>query len=419
MYSSLSDKLEHVLETMSLQNSQSSSQLGEVDAQSLSCKNHQAGGKPAQLLLSKGNAPQVEPEDSHTDHDEVEGLRQGKGFTAKSLDDHEQHELQHILRLYMDFKTIATQCFDPIIGEYVVKAQEWQILKSRTRMLEFMKNSRLTPQIVFDRTYSDLASDCARQLLALRSRALDETLDESLKHANELFGYGDVDVHGWRLLIEQESGNDGVKLQLPNEPGSISKAKERLTRTNEWLLKQMYSNPHLAELHRTILAEMTMDSTVSSYERRDMWQSDMLQRQVVKYWFLDSAGTTGGEYASSVNFDSDITILGPSTEDSETRSPVEDQPRDTEVIMLRQPSYPPLANNMVARTMELENLNQAPEGISTSKQARAVQALQEYSQEPTLRPQTVPSPRTLLLSRRAKHQARLARTHKQMENSAL
>ncbi|ERF75074.1 hypothetical protein EPUS_04856 [Endocarpon pusillum Z07020] len=107
--------------------------------------------------------------------------------------------------------------------------------------------------------------------------------------------------------------------------GSTSKAKERLTRTNERLLKQMYSTPHLAELHNIILAEITMDSTVSSYERRDMWQSDVLQRQVVKYWFLDSAGTTGGEYAiSSVNFDSDTTNRGPSTEDSETRIPVED-----------------------------------------------------------------------------------------------
>jgi hypothetical protein len=123
-----------------------------------------------------------------------------------------------------------------------------------------------------------------------------ESLEESLLEADALFRFGPEQVEIWQEPTRVRLDFNKEKLPLPNEVDSSIKAKEHLTRTNEWLLEELYSAPHLAELHQTMLMQLAEKSKLSIYEARTQWQ-----RQVVKFWFLDAAATSNGsDYVASV-----------------------------------------------------------------------------------------------------------------------
>jgi hypothetical protein len=113
--------------------------------------------------------------------------------------------------------------------------------------LQLVEASPLAVHVVFDATHSARQFECARELLFPRRRALAESLDESLRQADDLFGFEQVEIDCWWSLIERRSGGNDDKLELPIKTESSSRAQERLTCTNEWLLREMYSVTHLAE----------------------------------------------------------------------------------------------------------------------------------------------------------------------------
>ena len=156
------------------------------------------------------------------------------------------------------------QYFDTIVADYVIKAQEWQALASRNQLLALLEPDPRAPQMVFNKPLNDLGSSCASKLLSLRRRAHAESLGESLSEADALFGFGPEQVEMWQEMIREKLAFDEEKLPLPNETDSSIKAKEHLTRTNEWLLEELYSTPYLAELHRAMLMEMIEKSNYSS-----------------------------------------------------------------------------------------------------------------------------------------------------------
>ena len=151
---------------------------------------------------------------------------------------------------------------------------------------------------------------------------------------------------------------------------SSMKAKELLIRTNEWLLKEL-----LADLHRSILSDMTKSSNRSSYIMRDQWE-----RQVVKFWFLDSAATSISEYAASaLGLDSELTVMATDGEDDDEISAFDDAPLDPGILM-RKPAYPALNENTVH--LLRRQYDEPPEGFSASSRSRAIQALENYVLEP-------------------------------------
>jgi hypothetical protein len=76
----------------------------------------------------------------------------------------------------------------------------------------------------------------------------------------------------WQELTRTRLDFNEEKSPLPNETDSSIKAKEHLTRTNEWLLEELYLAPHLEELHRTMLMELMEKSKSSIYEARTQRQ---------------------------------------------------------------------------------------------------------------------------------------------------
>lgn len=119
-------------------------------------------------------------------------------------------------------------------------------------------------------------------------------------------------------------------------------------------LEELYSAPHLAELHRTMLMELMEKSKSSIYEARSQWQ-----RQVVKFWFLDAAATSNGsDYATSIlGMESELTITEfiPNDDDDDIAT-FDDEPQETGGL-LKRPPYPALARQVV---QQLEKMNEQP-----------------------------------------------------------
>jgi hypothetical protein len=120
------------------------------------------------------DAISMDSEDFQEYSDEEESLDGG------SLRNHERDELQSLVSLQRDFQMIAQECFDPIVAEYLVKAQEWQVLRSHWSLLQLAETSSLAGELSFHLKWLDTASQCTRNLLVLRRRALAKGLQESL-----------------------------------------------------------------------------------------------------------------------------------------------------------------------------------------------------------------------------------------------
>ena len=58
--------------------------------------------------------------------------------------------------------------------------------------------------------------------------------------ADTLFGFSPEQVEIWQELTRTRLDFNEEKSPLPNETDSSIKAKEHLTRTNEWLLEELY-----------------------------------------------------------------------------------------------------------------------------------------------------------------------------------
>jgi hypothetical protein len=58
-----------------------------------------------------------------------------------------------------------------------------------------------------------------------------------LSEADALVGFGPEQVEMWQEMMHERLVFGQEKLPLPNETDSSIKAKEHLTRTNEWLLE--------------------------------------------------------------------------------------------------------------------------------------------------------------------------------------
>lgn len=168
-----------------------------------------------------------------------------------------------------------------------------------------------------------------------------------MSEANALFGFGPEQVEMWQEIIRQRLAFDDEKLPLPNETNSSINAKDHLTRTNEWLLQELYSTPYLAELHRAMLMELMKNSKSSIYETRTQWQ-----RQVVKFWFLDAAAMSSGrDYAASIlGMDSELTVIPKESDDDddddEDIAAYNDTSQETGGLLKRLP-YPALARQVV------------------------------------------------------------------------
>lgn len=170
--SKLSDRVDTVLSRLSSMSSRASSQAGEI-------------GDPIPRVLERtgevhNDQGRHDAAIDRIEHRELNEESDG-GNESSEYDDPEHAGRKDLMALFdicEDFQLIVRQYFDTIIADYVIKAQEWQALASRSQLLAFLDSDPRAPQMVFNGTLTDLASSCASKLLSLRRRAQAESLEE-------------------------------------------------------------------------------------------------------------------------------------------------------------------------------------------------------------------------------------------------
>lgn len=161
----------------------------------------------------------------------------------------------------------------------------------------------------------------AFQLLSLRKKCVYEGLGDVLELVMSNIGVSEHDVEKWEsLTIQGSTSQQQLQLGGLRDPNPGEQRKDRLTRTNEWMLGVFYAFPHFIELHRKImdLEGITRRKSFQWEEHPDIhqWEEhrgsayETARRTIVKFWFLDSAAMSEEEYAAShvVGSDSDATF---------------------------------------------------------------------------------------------------------------
>lgn len=158
----------------------------------------------------------------------------------------------------------------------------------------------------------------AFQLLSLRKQCGYEGLGDTLELVMSKTGVSKRDIDIWKSVTIQEPASQ-KQLQLGDlrNPDPDEQQKDRLTRTNEWMLGVFYAFPYFIELHRRIMNSENIPRR-KSFNSPDIhqWEEhrgsayETARRTIVKIWFLDSAAMSEEEYAAShvVGSDSEATF---------------------------------------------------------------------------------------------------------------
>ena len=256
---------------------------------------------------------------------------------------------------------------------------------------------------------TQLRRAAAFQLLSLRKKCIFEGLGDTL----ELM-MSRIELPIKKLLEEcgsltRQEFEGQKRLQL-GELGAIDpdeQWKDRLTRTNEWMLGVFYAFPYFIELHRQIMdwTEITQRETLH-FSLLHRWTKtcepayeENARRTIVKFWFLDSAAMSEKEYASSyfTSSDSDATFRVLDEEDEEDEADEEDgssedtvsqaYQADLNMTMRKKTSLMLSLQSHETRGLDLVQEQIAhdspPDEISRKALAAARKAVADYCQEPS------------------------------------
>ena len=214
------------------------------------------------------------------------------------------------------------QIYHPLITEFLSTKHAFDTLELQFRCLNMGPLEDTWPS-AYDREAGlhkiiQRKRAAALQLLSLQKKCVSEGLGDSLELLMSETGISEHDLNLWESLtmtglINQEQFQLGELRGLdPDE-----ERKDRLTRTNEWMLGVFKTSSHLIDLHRQI-----MDMEIRRHERtialirnklgesshsldEGHWDepygsiNETTRRTIVKFWFLDSAAMAKEEYASS------------------------------------------------------------------------------------------------------------------------
>ena len=225
------------------------------------------------------------------------------------------------------------QIYHPLIAEFLSTKHAFDTLKLQYRCLQMGSLEDTWPS-AYEREAGlkevlQRERAAALQLLSLRKQCVFESLGDTLELVMSETGVSDHDFRLWESLTLEEPRNQG-QLQLGELRGlnSDEQRKERLTRTNEWMLGVFNASSYLIDLHRQImtmeidrrrwvtalvnnkLGELSSSVGIDSWERHYGSTYETPRRAIVKFWFLDSAAMSEEEYPSSqvTNSDSDATF---------------------------------------------------------------------------------------------------------------
>ncbi|KIW23691.1 uncharacterized protein PV07_11871 [Cladophialophora immunda] len=392
MQSSLSEKMDNLLQALSTHSSQHSSRssdsvagpagaLQHIDNKKLGENPSPPGSKEMTDCLSRARSNLVLETDKLDSRSETD--ESGEDTNPRS-----------IIELLEDFNLLAGQYFDGIIAEYIFAAEQWRFASMRQRFIGIIERREDANRMLMNVNLKVNLLALATTLLSLRRRAEAECLQLSLEEADGLLGITLQQIRHWELVVEQNRANSAVeRLILPDNARSTK--SESLTRLNEWLFEVMTSIPYLADWHRWMTSsqipqqkEPEKEPTILKKEppllKKDDWE-----RLTIKTWLLDGTNwDIPDDYAASSftnSRESDLTVLVSGSSNDHDIGEADLDRFGDDIGLFKQP----VANIYLLRGLKkIEDVNELTlpsPGAGSEVIERAEKALRKYAEEPSSR----------------------------------
>lgn len=387
MSDQLSEKVDLLLQALSSHGSQSSSAMSEGDSHERSAS-----------ILPSDNINEPNVEEAPVSGPILPVLTgDAEQQTGEIIDD---GDLTNLMRLLEEFHSFAGQYFDDVVTEYVIAAEEWRASANRERLLSLFDKDHTAHQSILTDNPHSITTKSAARLLALRRRAMAESLNESLIEADKLLGLTQSHIAEWEILSAQHAEERTERLLvLPDKNPAVSNT-ELLSRMNEWLLEVMFSSPYLAQWHRLMTSYLFHQNRVPFHARRAYMASvsfgniilldrDEWERLLFKFWLLDGARSKGfGDHHAATIFtdirESEMTMLAYFGEDEQdVENADEDVPGES--VMLKQPIW---GRDLVKGIKEVNSpveLSLPPSSATPKSILSSTEASRRYAEEPVIR----------------------------------
>nr|KAK5448804.1 hypothetical protein LTR18_001892 [Exophiala xenobiotica] len=396
MQSSLSEKMDNVLQALSTHSSQHSSissdsvagpagALQHIDNKKLGGNPSPPGSKEMTDFSSRARSNLVLETDKLDSSSETD--ESGEDSNPRS-----------IIELLEDFNLLAGQYFDGIIAEYIFAAEQWRFASMRQRFIGIIERREDANRLLMNVNLKVNLLALATTLLSLRRRAEAECLQLSLEEADGLLGITIQQIRHWELVVEQNRADSAVeRLILPDNARSTK--AESLTRLNEWLFEVMTSIPYLADWHRwTTSSQMprlsannaTGNAQTFAEKEPALLNKDDWERLTIKTWLLDGTNWDIPDDYPASSFtnsrESDLTVLDSgSSNDHDILVGEADLDRfGDDIGLFKQP----VANLYLLRGLKrIEDVNELTlpsPGAGSEVIKRAENALRKYAEEPSL-----------------------------------
>ena len=205
-------------------------------------------------------------------------MQEDDGFEAptrqstKSLAVSDQDaEFDTLYRATNNLVKAVKELYHPLIAEYISTLHAWDTLEFQLRCLEIEPTTGSwgfrNDKIDRVRSVHNMKRTAASQLLSIRKACLAESLGETLDLVANKTGVTGGDVSQWERITADVLKDQKLELGALRFPDLNEQRRDRLTRTQEWMLGVWNASPLLLELQgdmiRQQLAERRRLNTAS------------------------------------------------------------------------------------------------------------------------------------------------------------
>ena len=277
--------------------------------------------------------------------DEADAREDDDGFEAptrqstKSLAiSNQDAEFETLYRATNTLVNAVKELYHPLIAEYISTLHAWDTLEFQLRCLDIESTTGSwgfrNDKIARIGSVHNMKRIAASQLLSIRKACLAESLGDTLDLVASKTGVTGDDISQWEEITADVPKNQKLRLGALRFSDPDEQRRDRLTRTQEWMLGVYYASPLLLELQEDIIRrELAKRSRLNTASDHAFGASDkseaqidtsgqvfgemVSRRTVVKYWFLNSSTSREEDYVTSQvgTSDSEATYRQLDTED--------------------------------------------------------------------------------------------------------
>lgn len=246
-----------------------------------------------------------------------------------------------------------------------------------------------------------------------------EGLTKSLQEVDAELDIDETIIRKWAKAIEQRvRGFSRLQLESIGLPDPLEVKRDRLTRTNEWILDMYYASPSSINLHRSIYEDVISDmerkhaevvrdrerarererrnkGSLGRISQRDKPQqedkpkylqqgnlsNDAWERIMLKFWFLDSAADEWSCGPPTATVEPDATEVAFFADEGEESLDGGSEFVQQRQLVLKQPTYRSLKPQDIDLALITEMGIPTP-NVSPDKVAEARFILEAYASEP-------------------------------------